>query len=63
MAGYKGPAGVTLTEDEWYIVYLMLLSSTTPAVRSIRGRIHEYLQAHDHPGLHNADDGQAENRT
>lgn len=50
---YRGPAGVTLSEDEWYLVYIILLSSNQPAIRSIRGRIREYLAAHDHPGLAN----------
>lgn len=49
--GYRGPTGIHLTEDQWYIIYLTLLSNSNPAVTQIRGLIHEFLSLRGHPGL------------
>lgn len=51
MSRYRGPAGVILTEDEWFIVYVILLSHTAPHVTAIRSLIKEYLHYCDHPGV------------
>jgi len=51
MSRYRGPAGVILTEDEWFIVYVILLSHTAPHVTAIRSLIKEYLHYCDHPSV------------
>lgn len=48
---YRGPAMVSLTVDEWYVVYLMLLTANGAMAREIRGRVYEYLREQGHPGV------------
>lgn len=56
MSRYRGPAGVFLTEDEWHVIYLILLTQNTDTAVSIRGRIRDYLILRDHPGVRHDDD-------
>lgn len=50
---YHGPAGVHLSEDEWYVVYLALLPLNGAASRAIRQEIRSFLIEIDHPGVCN----------
>lgn len=50
---YRGPAGVVLSEDEWYVIYLALLPLNGDAARAIRREIRDFLMAVEHPGVCN----------
>lgn len=50
MTYYRYPTP-KLTENEWYLLFVLLEMYTSHEMREIRGKIYDYLKLRDHPAV------------